>query len=73
MNLNTQIILKPFDESKKNLQDRKMHYQPSSNIILTDKNDVELVKSFAHAVCREYLSGAWKQVDINNFKIQRIS
>jgi hypothetical protein len=46
---------------------------PSSSITINDKNDVDAVKTFAYAVCREYLSGAWKLIDIGDFKIERVS
>jgi hypothetical protein len=44
----------------------------SSSIVLDDKNDIDSVKLYAYAVCREYLSGAWKSIDIEDFKIERI-
>lgn len=44
----------------------------SSSINITDKNDVNLVKAFAYAACREYLGGAWNNVDFSDFKIERI-
>jgi hypothetical protein len=46
---------------------------PSSSITIDDKNDVDEVKVFAYAVCREYLSGAWKLIDNSDFKIERVS
>jgi hypothetical protein len=45
----------------------------SSSIVLDDKNDIESVKLYAYAVCREYLSGAWKSIDIEDFRIERIT
>ncbi|CAF0715411.1 unnamed protein product [Brachionus calyciflorus] len=51
----------------------KLHNQPSSSIAIHDRNNPEEVKNFAFAVCREYLSGAWKKIDYNDFKVERIS
>lgn len=73
MNSNPQVKMKPFDEIKQNLNERKSNHQSSSSITISDKNDIELVKTFAFSVCRDYLSGAWKNIDINDFKIQRVS
>lgn len=56
-----------------NVQERKNFYQPSSSIHIKDKNDVNEVKKFAFAVCREYLSGAWKNIDFGDFVVERIS
>jgi hypothetical protein len=47
--------------------------QPSSLIKIMDKNDIAVVKIFAYIVCREYLSGAWKNIEFENFNIKRIS
>jgi hypothetical protein len=47
--------------------------QPSSLIKIADKNDIGLVKVFAYIVCREYLSGAWKNIEFEHFNIERIS
>ena len=47
--------------------------QPSSVIKIADKNDKNLVKIFALVVCSEYLGGAWKNVDIKDFQIERLS
>lgn len=49
------------------------HVASSSSIVIEDKNDVEQVKRFALAVCREYLGGAWTNVDPDDFVIKRIS
>ena len=54
------------------LHDRKHHYQPSSSIQLHDRTDVENVKIFAHAVCREYLGGAWKNIEHDDLIVERI-
>ena len=45
----------------------------SASIAITDKNNIHLVKKFAYVVCREYLSGAWKQIDYSDFVIERLS
>jgi hypothetical protein len=45
----------------------------SSSIVIKDKNDVQAVKLFAFYVCQEYLGGVWKNIDVNDLKIQRIS
>ena len=47
--------------------------QPSSEIKISDKNDVRLVKNFAYVVCREYLSGAWKNIGFDEFQIERVT
>ncbi len=49
------------------------HNLSSSSIVIADKNNVNSVKKFAYAVCREYLSGAWREIDYDDFSIQRIS
>ena len=62
------------DDNKINQKnDQKQHIQPSSAIQIQDRNDVETVKTFAYAVCREYLSGAWKNIDFDDLVVQRIS
>jgi hypothetical protein len=47
--------------------------QPSSLIKIADKNNKALVKIFAYIVCREYLSGAWKNIEFEDFIIERVS
>ncbi|RNA14177.1 choline kinase alpha isoform X2 [Brachionus plicatilis] len=56
-----------------NAQEKKNFHQPSSSIIISDRNDANEVKKFAFAVCREYLSGAWKNIDYDDFMVERIS
>lgn len=46
---------------------------PSSTFLIEDKNDPNEVKHYAFAVCREYLGGAWKHVDLSDVKVERIS
>lgn len=45
----------------------------STNILIEDKNNIEQVKKFAFAVCREFLGGAWLDVDFVDFSIKRIA
>lgn len=61
------------EKKSENSQDQKIFYQPSSNIYINDRNDVNEVKKFSFAVCREYLSGAWKKIDYEDLIVNRIS
>lgn len=66
-----EIVLSSADEVKPHISSLKS--QPSSLIRIADKNDVNLVKLFAYVVCGEYLSGAWKDIEFEDFRIHRIS
>lgn len=62
-----------FETKADSCQDRKKFYQPSSTIYINDRNDTNEVKKFSFAVCREYLSGAWKKIDYEDLIVNRIS
>jgi hypothetical protein len=47
--------------------------QSSSLIKIVDKNDMARVKIFGFLICREYLSGAWKDLELEDFIIEKVS
>ncbi len=44
-----------------------------SEIKIEDKSDIAQVKTFAFLVCRQFLGGAWKNIDLEEFNIQKMS
>lgn len=45
----------------------------TSQLVPTDKTDIQAVKLFAFSVCHDYLGGVWKNIDLDHFKIERAS
>jgi hypothetical protein len=60
------------DNERFNLKDY-VKQTPSAALLPQDKTDIDAVKLFAYAICREYLGGIWKNIDIENFGIERAS
>ena len=40
--------------------------------LIKDKTNLSQIKLFAYDICSEYLNGAWKSSDLNQFKLTRI-
>ena len=45
----------------------------SSSIDIKDKNDLNAVKLFAYAICREYLGGIWKSISPEQFELIKLT
>lgn len=45
----------------------------SSLVIPKNKNDVESVKAYVHAICADYLGGIWKEIEFDDFPLERMS
>ena len=64
------LITPKFDNLDKTSKEKESY---STSVVPRNKNDMELMKVFALSVCREYLGGLWKKIELDDFKIEKPS